>query len=537
MDSASMQNRGFSPSWLRILVVVLLMLGLFFRFANLDRKVYWHDETITSMQASGYTGAEVRQDVFDGNVIGVEALQKYQRPNPEKIPLEVINSFAAHDPLHTPFYYTALRFWMQGFGSSVTAIRSFSAVVSVLALICMYWLCWELFESPLIGWMGVVLLAVSPFQVLYAQEAREYSLLAVETLLSSAALLRALRLGRKRSWGLYSMTLVLGIYSHLFFSLVAIGHGLYAIALNGLKGYKTIVAYLLASLAGLVCFVPWIWVILTHLPKAQKSISWTRRATDEFSFIVKWWTRNLAHVFVDLDPAYDFKDALGRDDPFLIPLVLLLVGYALYFLCRHTPKRVWLFLLTLIGVTALALMLPDVIAGGRRSLVARYWTPSYLGIQIAVAYLLATQLSTISVPVWRQRFWQGVVVVLISGGVASCAISSQANAWWNKHINYYFPQAAAIVNQAEQPLVVSDDNRVANALALSYVLAPQTKLLLGPQLDPARFLTEEPEFSDIFLLNCSPRLRDRIQSSNRYTLKPLANNYGLDLRQLVEQTP
>ena len=34
---------------------IFLVVGVFFRFANLDAKVYWHDETYTSLRISGYT--------------------------------------------------------------------------------------------------------------------------------------------------------------------------------------------------------------------------------------------------------------------------------------------------------------------------------------------------------------------------------------------------------------------------------------------------------------------------------------------------
>jgi uncharacterized membrane protein len=62
----------------------LLVLGIFFRFANLDRKVYWFDEVFTSKWISGYTEKEVVQQVYDGRIIGVEDLQMYQRLSPEK---------------------------------------------------------------------------------------------------------------------------------------------------------------------------------------------------------------------------------------------------------------------------------------------------------------------------------------------------------------------------------------------------------------------------------------------------------------------
>ena len=90
-----------TPSWtlppkpLRFLIIILLVLGIFFRFANLDRKVYWFDEVFTSKWISGYTEKEVVQQVYDGRVIGVEDLQKYQRLSPEKGLSDTINALAA----------------------------------------------------------------------------------------------------------------------------------------------------------------------------------------------------------------------------------------------------------------------------------------------------------------------------------------------------------------------------------------------------------------------------------------------------------
>ena len=40
----------------------------------------------------------------------------------------------------------------------------------------MYWLCLELFESSVTAWLAVAIIAISPFQIVYAQEARPYSL-------------------------------------------------------------------------------------------------------------------------------------------------------------------------------------------------------------------------------------------------------------------------------------------------------------------------------------------------------------------------
>lgn len=76
-------------------------------------------------------------------------------------------------------------------------------------------------------------------------------------------------------------------------------------------------------------------------------------------------------------------------------ILVAIAGYAVYFLCSETKKQVWLFVVTVMAVTALAVVLPDVILGGIRSTKARYLFPTYLGMQIAVADLLATKISAL----------------------------------------------------------------------------------------------------------------------------------------------
>ena len=51
----------------------------------------------------------------------------------------------------------------------------------------------------------------------------------VEILISSAALLQAIKKENKNNWALYSLTLILGLYTHLFTVLTIISHGLYII--------------------------------------------------------------------------------------------------------------------------------------------------------------------------------------------------------------------------------------------------------------------------------------------------------------------
>ena len=111
--------------WLIFLTAIVLVIGIFFRFANLDRKFYWIDETYTSLRVSGYTEAEIIKQISYQKITSPSDLQKYQQINSEKTLSDTLNSLAAEDPQHPPLYYVLARYWAQWFGSSVSAMRSF----------------------------------------------------------------------------------------------------------------------------------------------------------------------------------------------------------------------------------------------------------------------------------------------------------------------------------------------------------------------------------------------------------------------------
>jgi uncharacterized membrane protein len=510
------------PSWLRFLVITLLVLGLFFRLVNLDQKVYWFDETYTSLRTAGFTETELVENLSNSTsaIINLETLQKYQQLNPIKGVVDTIKSLALEDPQHPPFYYLLARFWAQAFGSSVTAMRSLPALISLLAFPAIYWLCWELFTSPLTGWVAVSLLAVSPLHVLYAQEAREYSLWTVTILALSAALLRAMRLKTKLSWLIYGLTLTSSIYTFLLSFFVVIGHGIYIIILERVKLTKTFKAYLLATLIGFIAFIPWIAVVLLNRVQAQSVTAWTGVIKKPLGEMLKIWGINFSRVFLDFN--YNSQDAFIAQASLGLAIVLLLAlfVYSVYFLCHHTPQRIWLFILTLMGTIMLPFLIPDLVLGGVRSITPRYFIPCYLGIQISVSYLLAHKITSINDKTGQQKVWQFILVAVMSLGVVSCVINSQAKTWWHQTLNRDTPAVAEIINKAERPLLISS-NTAANILSLSYLLNSNVQFLYNPEcytscnllrsknknVDVANKLNlpKIPNgFSDIFLFETAP---------------------------------
>ncbi|MBD3881560.1 DUF2723 domain-containing protein [Phormidium tenue FACHB-886] len=508
------------PRWLRYSVVLLLILGVFFRFYNLDEKVFWLDEARTSLRMSGHTKTEFLQEAYTGKIIDLETLQQYQRPDDTRW-ADTIHALKGNAE-HTPLYFLLARLWTELFGYSVGSIRSLSAMISLLGFPCLFWLCCLLFDpdkstldksdldnfgsdkkpyqNQAVAWVALGLMAISPLHVLYAQEARPYSLWTVLALASSASLLWALRgrnLPRRQSlrrWIAYGTLVALGLYTQLLFGLVVVAHALYVAIVEKQAGkwrwYLAARFYLLATGGAVLAFVPWLVLLLQNLEQVNEATSATTREFP-FKYLLNQWFLNLNRVFIN-----------GELYSFNLVLVLLSV-YALFFLCRHTPKRIGLFILTLTAVPFLALALPDILVGGERSLRIRYLIPSYLGIQIACAYLFAIQITWAKT--WLQKFWRIALVILITGSLFACVINAQTQIGWSKSIRKsgYYPVAAGWINRADRPLVVSDAQEE-DILSFSYELKPEVKFQL---VEVPRQL-KIPQGFDVFLLNPSRRLRN-----------------------------
>ncbi|MEQ9672358.1 glycosyltransferase family 39 protein [Coleofasciculus sp. G2-EDA-02] len=502
----------FTPNILRFLIIALLVLGIFFRFANLDQKIYWHDETYTSLRLSGYSLKELTQGVFTGEVISIEELHKYQRINSERGVVDTVKRLAEEDPQHPPLYYAMARLWVQGFGDSITGIRSLSAVISLLIFPSAYWLCRELFKSSLTAWIAVALIALSPFHVLYAQEARQYSLWTVTILLSSAALLRAIKCQTKQSWIIYGVTLSLALYSHSISLLVVLAYGVYVFLIEGFRLSRNLMAYWVSTLLAVLSFVPW----LINL-RNTNGVSWTAKEVSG-SFLVKNWLGDLTRIF------FDFQKV---DNPLIIvaPPVLILIGYSVYFLVKKLDRKIWLFLLALGGIPLLLLLLPDLIFGGRRTTVNRYLIPTYLSVQLAVGYLLSTKIT--SIHLFQQKFWKVITAMLISIEIISCAINLPQKTAWNKEFSNDNLPIAFIINKKNHPLLISSTDYYLNPgelFSISYLLDAKVKLLLLVEPNTPNIPND---YTDIFLFNTSQVLAKEIEQKYDYNVKRFNQYRGL----------
>ncbi|MEG4347894.1 glycosyltransferase family 39 protein [Microcoleus sp. A003_D6] len=508
--------------WPISLLAIGILLGIGFRFFELDRKLYWHDEAYTSIRAAGFTRQEIDDQLFQNRIIPAPELQKYQQIKPGSTEADTIRSLALEDPQHPPLYFLMARLWMQQFGSSLTASRTLPALLSLLSLPLMYALTKELFASNLTATLATALLALSPFDILFAQTARQYSLLTVIVIGSSWLLLRAVRLRDWQNWVSYSLVSALGFYTHPFFSLTLAGHGVFVISYwlfvkkREVEGHVTNSLFFLAVTAALILYLPWIYVLATNLERASATTDWTR-VSPGLLYLVKLWTLSFTALFFDFDFGFDNIWTYLLRLPFV-----LLIAAAIYKICRRASSSTWLFILTSIFVPFLILALPDIILGGKRSAVSRYLISCFPGVQLAVACLLASNVKT------QQRFWQVILALVFTASIASCTVSAFSDTWWSKDLSYFNAEVAKIINKEaianrslKDTIVISDRGNdftnMGDLLSLSYLLDKDVRLILMSQSPEIEILNK---YSAPLVFRPSEKLRSALKQNQR-RLEPI----------------
>ena len=517
--------------------LTIACIGIALRWYNLDYKVFGHDEVFTAIRATGHTPYRIVQTYANQFITAADLVQT-QQLDPQLGWADTWRSLVDH-PEHPPLYYLLTRVWMTWFGSSIAATRSLAVVFSLLGFPALYWLCRELFSVThrtsvlTVEWVAIALFALSPFHVLFAQEARQYSLWTLATVAASAALIRAIRRQSMLDWGLYAVLLSLNYYASLLSAPMAIAHTLYAICLMVLLPiwhshseqtpighrrtiqviqWRAVAAFSLANIVSLLLFSPWIWVILTRWSSLSANTAWM---VMESSLERLWffWRLHLSSVFVDI---------LANPGP--VYLLLVPTAIALLFLwgcialIRRTPFQVWGLLLSIFITTYGGLIVSDFLMGAIRSKITRYFVPALAIEGVVVAFGLAVLMQ--GDRRWLRQLGRAAFLVLLTAGMASCGVVSQQSGWWNKPVSQLIPRNAIYLRQVNNPTVVTDLHTISlgNTIALSRLVPEETRFYIidGEGLPPLQAPWERT-----VLFDPSSALRERVMATYPVEIVPV----------------
>ena len=211
-------------NWLLLLLWIAIALAL--RFANLTDKALWTDEFSTTVFSLGNSFLSIPLN----QVLSPIDLLKPLQLDPEAGVGSVLEHLFSESN-HPPLYFVLLHFWLGLFPAtseglvSVLATRSLPALLGGLSIPAVFGLSHLAFRSTLVSHVAALLMAVSPFGIYLAQEARHYTLSVLWVTISLGYLIGATRSIRDRtplSWWFcfgWILTNGLGIATHYFFSL------------------------------------------------------------------------------------------------------------------------------------------------------------------------------------------------------------------------------------------------------------------------------------------------------------------------------
>ena len=477
--------------------VLIFIFGALIRVISIEKRIYWADEVYTALWISGHTEQEIIDTFYHGGVTERKSILNFQKPDPDKTIFDTVSVLSHYDPQHPPAYYVLAHMLADTLGDAKMATRLISAVFGSLCVGLMYLVGREIFKSAESGVLAALLFAISPFHILYAQEARPYALWTFCVLLSSYALLRVLRRPTRGRWLVYALSMIFSLYTFLLSALVWFGHALFVILSARNRTPRRIKEYVVTSLAVLIAFMPWIMVVMTaRLEGKINRLEWVERQAP-WPLLLSKWLLNLDRLFFDWIEVRE--DSRLQDLVALIPVTAFVTGlviYAIYYCAKNCSRPARIFLGTMTLTLAAALIVPDLLWGGRRSGIARYMIPTLLGLQLVVAHLLARQTTTGSAA--KRLLWGGVVGLVVVGSIASNFAMLKAESWWwtkGSKDAARLPLSAHLIDSHERPLVISDAD-FTQVFSLVHRLKRNAdfQLVHGPQLfvdlarRPAMFL-------------------------------------------------
>jgi mannosyltransferase len=169
---------------------------------------------------------------------------------------------------HPPFYFLLMHVWIGVAGAGEAAIRFPSACFSLCSVLLAYGIVRRV-STDGVALLTALLVAISPFQIMAAQEARMYPLLGALALASTAALLAAVDRGGAIRWTAYVVAAAAMVYTHYFGALVLLAHGLWV----GWRERRHLGAWTAGMAVVAALYAPWVPAVLEQASHAH-SFAW-----------------------------------------------------------------------------------------------------------------------------------------------------------------------------------------------------------------------------------------------------------------------
>lgn len=258
-----------NPKYFLIVITLCLILTAYLRIDTINENGFWGDEGWSVEFSEPHNPADVTRNMVDD--------------------------------LHPPLYFIVLSYWRQLAGDTEIPLRLLATFSALLTGALLYRIAKDWLNS-ITGIFAVLILALSDKHILLSQEVRHYPTAFMLMAWSSLIFLRWCQRPTRTYTLLYSISLVIAVYTHYYAGLIAIVQLSYAIAF--LKPRPRLIRLLSIMGLSLVAFIPWTFIAYHQLDIRPEGIL--------HSMPLNWQTAKTLSI-----------DYLGRPPVFLAVLTML----------------------------------------------------------------------------------------------------------------------------------------------------------------------------------------------------------------------
>ncbi len=177
------------------------------------------------------------------------------------------------DAVHPPAYYLLLKGNLLLFGDTEFGLRFASVVAGTLAIGLM-WRLGSVLAGRRLALAASLLLALNPFAVWYAQEARMYSLVLCLAIAGGLSFWQLVQRPSWSRWLWFTLITAAGFLIHYFLFLLSLSQFLY-LAFRLRRHYRAFRWWVLAQAVAAIPFLPWAWAVASREGR-NFGIGWIR---------------------------------------------------------------------------------------------------------------------------------------------------------------------------------------------------------------------------------------------------------------------
>lgn len=223
-------------------LLLILLLAFALRLVNITERSLWYDEAFAVLFA---------EKGLDAMLYGT---------------LEPVDGGASD--IHPLLYYSTLNFWMAAAGQSPLAVRLWSVLPGLAAVVLLFYVGRELFDERT-GLVGALIMAIAPFHVQYSQEVRMYSLLVLLLLGVTWCFIKGWRDESARQWrwwAAFGVLAGLAMYTQQLAAFYLMAIGLVPLLA---RRWRKLPYMALGTGIALIVYFPWLLNIPSQLEKVN----------------------------------------------------------------------------------------------------------------------------------------------------------------------------------------------------------------------------------------------------------------------------